>query len=357
MRDFLKQTGLPTILSLIGGTIAHMAGLPAGMLMGGAAVVAVAAVAGLKVHMSNKLRDGFFVLVGMTLGSNVSSNTLALLPQWPWTLVGMFLALALTVVTTTALLILIFKFDRGTAYLSSFPGHLSFVLALAESGYGNGTFIAVIQSIRILLLTVLSPLITLLVTHGNVDLGGTIARESMAFTPLILLALACIAGGFIFSWLRISAAFVLGSMFVAMTGKLTGVYDGVVPLQLTLFGYVGMGVLIGSRFSGVSFKDLKRSAMGGVLTTTVAVFYVTGFVFLLVNLVDMPFGQIWLGLAPGGLESMGAIGVALGFDTAFIAGHHAVRMFILTFAISGVSLVATREKPEQIPTASTRKAK
>ena len=31
------------------------------------------------------------------------------------------------------------------------------------------------------------------------------------------------------------------------------------------------------------------------------------------TLVDMPFAQIWLGLSPGGLEAMGALGVAPGF--------------------------------------------
>ena len=53
----------------------------------------------------------------------------------------------------------------------------------------------------------------------------------------------------------------------------------------------------------------------------------------------MPIGQIWLGLSPGGLESMGALGIALGYDTAFIAAHHVFRLLLLTFAIPLVAMM------------------
>ena len=60
-------------------------------------------------------------------------------------------------------------------------------------------------------------------------------------------------------------------------------------------------------------------------------------------LVDMPFGQIWLGLSPGALEGMGALGIALGFDTAFIAAHHVTRLLLLTLAIPSVALLIRRK--------------
>ena len=62
-------------------------------------------------------------------------------------------------------------------------------------------------------------------------------------------------------------------------------------------------------------------------------------------LVDMPFGQIWLGLSPGALEGMGALGIALGFDTAFIAAHHVRRLLLLTIAIPVVAMLV-REASE-----------
>jgi len=43
---------------------------------------------------------------------------------------------------------------------------------------------------------------------------------------------------------------------------------------------------------------------------------------------------------------MGALGIALGFDTAFIAAHHVSRLLFLTFAIPVVTMLV-REK--QVP--------
>ena len=50
-------------------------------------------------------------------------------------------------------------------------------------------------------------------------------------------------------------------------------------------------------------------------------------------------GANLLGLAPGALESMGMLGVSLGFDTAFIAALHTARFFLLTLTIPSVALL------------------
>ena len=60
--------------------------------------------------------------------------------------------------------------------------------------------------------------------------------------------------------------------------------------------------------------------------------------------VDMPYGQLWLGLSPGALEGMGALGIALGYDTAFIAAHHVIRLLMLSFAIPLVVVVIRRRE-------------
>ena len=52
----------------------------------------------------------------------------------------------------------LFGLDRGTAYLSSFPGHLSFVMGIAAAGVGDPRQIIIIQVIRILMLTICVPI-------------------------------------------------------------------------------------------------------------------------------------------------------------------------------------------------------
>jgi len=339
----LGPVALTAGVALVGGLAAQLAGMPAAFLMGGAIAVSIAAVAGLPMQVPDVLRNCVFIVVGMTLGTNVARDSLSLIVQWPFTMIGLALALGAIIVLVSQALQKGLGFDRGTAYLSSFPGHLSFVLGMSESGYGESRHIAVMQSIRVLVLTVLVPLVARFQASG--DLTVTAGGPVLSPISLIVLAVACIAGGFVFRLLRAPAAFVLGAMVVATAGKLMGLYEGRLPLWLTLFGFLFMGALIGSRFSNVSFGELRRTATGGLVSTAICVAIVSIIAYGLTYLVDMPFGQLWVGLAPGALESMGALGIALGYDTAFIAAHHTARFFLLTLLIPTVAAVAGRPHP------------
>jgi uncharacterized membrane protein AbrB (regulator of aidB expression) len=97
------------------------------------------------------------------------------------------------------------------------------------------------------------------------------------------------------------------------------------------------------RFNGITRQEFMRAAAGGLIGPGITVTICTAVVLAIAPLIDMPFGQIWLGLSPGGLEGMGALGIALGFDTAFIAAHHVSRLLFLTFAIPAVTMLV-REK-------------
>lgn len=57
------------------------------------------------------------------------------------------------------------------------------------------------------------------------------------------------------------------------------------------------------------------------------------FAILTSDLMSLPFGQVWVAFAPGGVEVMSAMGLALGYDPAYVAIHHLVRILILILAI------------------------
>jgi membrane AbrB-like protein len=336
-------TTLVTIaISGVGGFLASLLHLPAAWLMGGALAVAVAALLGVKVGMPKWLRDATFVLTGVSMGANVARDSLALMVQWPVTLAALVVELILIVAGTGYLLRKLLGVDRGTAYLSSFPGHLSFIMGIAAAGVGDSRQITIIQVIRILLLTTVVPIGALFLPVGHVQ--GPQTGPLIPWPTLILVTAACAAVGFVFTKLRVPAAYALGAMAASMTAKFAGWFDGSMPPQLLVLAFVLVGALIGSRFGGISFAEFRKAAVGGFLGTAMTVAIVTVVAFGATRLVDMPFGQIWLGLAPGALEGMGALGIALGFDTAFIAAHHVARLLLLTIAIPAVvMLVRQRE--------------
>ena len=337
----LRRTLVTLLISAAGGGIAALLHMPAAWLAGGALAVAIASLSGVKVHMPNWLRDLTFVLTGLSMGASVARDSLALMVQWPVTLAALTIELILIITCTGYLLRKLFGLDRGTAYLSSFPGHLSFTMSIAAAGVGDARQIVIIQVLRILLLTICVPIGALFLPVGTY--AGGAAQPPMALETLAVIAVACAIVGFIFTRLRVPAGFALGAMATSITAKFAGWFEGSAPPLFLIAIFILVGALIGSRFSGITRKEFAKAALGGLAGTALTVGIVTVVALAVTPLVDMPFGQIWLGLSPGALEGMGALGIALGFDTAFIAAHHVSRLLLLTFAIPVVAMLV-REK-------------
>jgi hypothetical protein len=331
---------LTLAVSTAGGGIAMLLGLPAGWLMGGALAVTIAAMAGLPMILPDGLRNVVFVLIGMSMGASVAPDSLQLLGSWPISLAALAIELVIIVAMTGWMLTKVFKLDPGTAYLSSFPGHLSFVMGIAATGIGNARQIVIIQVIRILMLTIAVPIgaVFLPIDH----FATQAASAFLSPLQLILLAAACVATGLVFMGLKVPAGMVLGAMAAATAAKLGGLYTEAVPAPLVVATFVLTGALIGSRFVGITRSEFMAAAKGGLIATAMTVSIVTVMALGVAQLVDMPFGQIWLGLSPGALEGMGALGIALGYDTAFIAAHHVIRLLMLSFAIPAVAIWVRR---------------
>lgn len=332
------RTLLTIAISIAGGYVVNLTGLPAGWLMGGALAVAVAGVAGAPLALPGWLRDVTFVFTGMSMGASVTRDSLALILQWPITLAALVIELVLIVGVTGYMLRKVFGIDRGTAYLSSFPGHLSFVMGIAAAGVGDPRQITIIQVIRILMLTTAVPIGALFLPVGH-DVHMATAQPAAGWLNLGLILVICAATGLVFQRLRVPAAFALGAMAASITTKFTGLFEGAMPADMLVAIYVMVGALIGSRFAGITFAEFRAAATGGLIATVLTIAIVTAVAYGASTFVDMPFGQIWLGLSPGALEGMGVLGIALGFDTAFIAAHHVARLLMLTVAIPVVALL------------------
>lgn len=329
-------------ISAAGGAVANLLGLPAAWLMGGALAVTVAAMLGAPVTMPNGLRNVVFVLVGMSMGASVAPDSLALLASWPISLAALALELVIIVAATGWMLTKVFKLDAGTAYLSSFPGHLSFVMGIAATGVGNARQIVIIQVIRILMLTIAVPIgaVFLPIEH----FATPVPDAYLTPLQLVLLAVGCFVSGLLFNKLNVPAGMVLGAMGAATAAKLGGLYAEAMPGPLVIVTFILTGALIGSRFVGITRAEFLAAAKGGLIATAMTVGIVTLVTLGVAQLVNMPFGQLWLGLSPGALEGMGALGIALGYDTAFIAAHHVVRLLMLSFAIPVVVWMVRRRE-------------
>jgi membrane AbrB-like protein len=322
----------PTLLALCAGAagaaLATLAGIPAPFVTGPAIAVTLASLAGARFDLSARLRDAVFAVIGMVMGSGVTPQALAALIDWPVS----FLLLALSVVailwTCRLALSRGFGIDRRTAVLASSPGHLSFVLGLGAELGGDIAAIAIIQSIRLLSLTLLVP--PLVVLFGGELPDVLPPMQTMALPALAILIAASAAAGYALVRLRVPAAYLIGGMAVSTATHASGMVEGGVPQWLAIPCFVFMGTLIGARFSGVSLAMLRRHAAAGAISTLVTVAIALGAALLAWRITGLPVMLLLLAFAPGGVETMAAIAFLLNADPAFVAAHHVFRLFVLS---------------------------
>lgn len=162
------------IVACLGALLAWAVSAPVYVLTGPAAAVSLAGLLGLRVEVHPMFRDVCFVVLGLAVGAGFSADALGTMVRWPLAFVVIAVLTWATMVACRGVLVRGFGFERDTALLAGAPGHLSFVIAMAESGGRDVVRISVTQSVRLLLLTLVVPFVALAL---GVDLSA------LAFAP------------------------------------------------------------------------------------------------------------------------------------------------------------------------------
>ncbi len=326
---------LTLAIAAAGAAAASGAGLPAAALLGASVVVSLAALAGLPVDVPDRLRDAAFAVIGCSLGSGFTPEFLHDVMRWPASVAGVCLVMLGVMAATSWLLVRFFGQTAGDAALATSPGALSVAISLALTRGANPQIVMVFQTLRLILITLTVPLAIVAIEGRSGGASGAAAavKEGVALPAAAAMLAAGAALGVLGARLRVPAAFMLGGMAVSAALHLAGVVTGPFPPALTFAGFVVTGAVIGARFSRIERQALRRLAVAAAASTALALAISALAAWPVARLLDMPFGQAWVAYAPGGVEAMAAIGLALDYDGAFIATHHLARILMLAFLL------------------------
>lgn len=326
-----SQTALTLAIGLIGAALFWAIGFPAHVLTGPAAAVSLATLLGAPTRVPDLLRDAVFITIGLSIGSTVTPDVLTTMLAWPVSLGMLVLTLVAIVLVARKVLAHGFGYPRTTAMLAAMPGHLSFVLALSTDLKADVARIALVQTVRVLLLTLFVPiLIVLWGVKGTSELAHVDIINPMALALLFPLALGA---GLVLRRLRVPAPLLIAAMFVSALGHGTDLTPGALPVAMTMLAFVCMGSLIGTRFRGFERQALPGALLAGAATTVMACLVAALGALLAARLVDLPAAVLLLAFAPGGVEIMAALAIETGLEPAFVAGHHVFRLFALGLLI------------------------
>jgi len=340
-----------TSYTIAAGAMGAVAGawlnMPVHLLTGPAILISIVALMGVRFSITPLVRDIAFLVIGIGIGSGVDAQSVEAFLRWPIAFVALAAMLIAALLLCRELLIRGFGFEPRTAVLAATPGHLSYIIGISEDLKIDVTKVAVVQSVRLLALTLCVPFVA--VAFGvRVDTNLLPTSQFMQIEHVVVLLVLALVLGLILKRFKVPAALLIAAMVVSAIGHLSGTAPGLLSPSTTQVTLVIMGTLIGTRFSGISITELRRSLTAGLSATTLTVVLAMAAAMPAAAFLNMPVAHVLIAFAPGGLETMIVMGAVLGANPGFVAASHVGRLLLLTVLVPAVLSRAQKTGSDQV---------
>jgi membrane AbrB-like protein len=323
------------VIGVGGGVLFLWAQLPGGLISGAMIAVAIAAFAGRPVGLPPALTQTILVMLGISLGSVASKELLQHMGAYPVTISLLALSTFCATFGSSFYLQRFHGWDKTSALLAGSPGALSQIVILAAEQGANVPAIAVVQTMRVIILTAGLPL--LLAATGLMSPAPVPTHVAIA-SPLDLGALivAAVAVALLLRWIKFPASWMFGAMIGSAVLHGSGVIEGGLPPWLRAAALIGIGALIGTRFARISAKTVLRHIAAALGSFAVAVIISAVFVAVIAVTMNVRFGDVVVAFAPGAMDAMMALALTLHIDPVFVGAHHLSRFVFVSVATPGI---------------------
>jgi uncharacterized protein len=331
----LAQTAETLLIALAGGTLFTLVGFPAGLISGSVLAVAVAALLGRPVRVPVPLARTGYVLIGILLGAVVTPETVKGFTAWPVSIALVMVAALCMMLATATYLRLAHGWDRLSALLGASPGSMTQVIALSTELGADLPAIAIVQTMRVLLLTTGIP--AGLALFGLVAPALPVMRAPPGGASLAELALtiavSC-ATAIVFWRLHFPAGLLFGAMVGSGLLHGFGLVQAMLPWWIGSFSVLVLGALVGSRFAGQTFRLLTGYLAAALGSFAVSLTVATLFVLIVAYLFPFPIANIAVAFSPGAQDTMMVLALALHLDPVYVAAHHVARFVVTAISIA-----------------------
>ncbi|MGB1553745.1 MAG: AbrB family transcriptional regulator, partial [Candidatus Puniceispirillaceae bacterium] len=104
-----------------------------------------------------------------------------------------------------------------------------------------------------------------------------------------------------------------------------------------ILAQLAIGGAIGARLAQVPFQEVLGYLKDGFVNALLIMSLYLVATFFMAKLDGFSFLEVWLAFVPGGLYEVTLLALIFGFDVAFVAFHHTVRIIPLFFAMSFIA--------------------
>lgn len=326
------------LIGAAGGAAFWFLGTPLPWMLGAMTATGIGALLSLPIAASMKVRTPMVTVMGAMLGTSFTSDTVGDLGNWVLPLAMLVPFIAVSGLLGTLYLRRMTNLDRRTAFYAAMPGGLVDLVLMGERDGADTTTIALMHAARIFLVVLILPTVIQLMVPTD------IAGRSAAYRPLATLDAAAVAwfaasaagGALVGRWLRLPAPFLVGPMLASAALHLAGVTDFQVPSVIIAAAQVVLGASIGCRFAGTPPRAILRTLALSLGATAILLTVTAAFAGLVSRITGLPFPEMLLAYAPGGLAEMSLIAFTLGLEVPFVAAHHVARIFLTVAGVGGL---------------------
>jgi membrane AbrB-like protein len=331
----LREPAETLLIAAAGGILFTFLGFPAGLVSGSVLAVAAAALLGRPVKVPIALARVCYIIVGILLGAVVTPQTLKGFTTWPASIALLMVASVAMLLATTSYLRVVHRWDRLSALMGASPGSMIQVIALSTELGADLRAIAIVQTTRVLLLTVGIP--GGLALFGLVAPAIPVARGPAGFSllPEMLLVVAVSSTA---ALALASLRFPGGLLFGAMAGSAvlhgTGLVVAVLPWWIGSASVVVLGAVVGSRFANTTSRLIIGYLGAALGSFAVSLAIATSFALIVTHFFPFPIANVVVAFSPGAQDTMMVLALALHLDPVYVGAHHVARFLVVTFSVA-----------------------
>ncbi len=283
---------------------------------------------------------GLAVLIGATFNQTVLEQA----EQWSLTLVTM---LGTTIVVTIIGYQFLRRFrgyDPRLAILCSVPGGQAEALAMAREMVERDYVVALFHLVRVVIVFLTTPLLLRLiegqaaVDRSNVALQTMPSIFDLPAADIITFILLGAVGMLIARQLRIPMPHLLGPMGLSTVFHLLGWADLPRVNEFVILAQLAIGGAVGARLAKVPFRELLDYLRDACANTAIILSAYLLATLVIVKVTGISFLAAWLAFVPGGLYEVTLLALIFGFDVAFVAFHHTVRVMLIFLSLPVLAL-------------------
>jgi membrane AbrB-like protein len=235
-------------------------------------------------------------------------------------------------IAATSYLRFVHGWERLSALLGASPGSLGQAMALAVEFDADVRGIAIVQTVRVLVITLGLP--------GGLALFGLVAGavpQSVPDSSWMELAIGLVAStatALVMHKIKFPGGLLFGAMAASAILHGSGLLHTTLPWWLGAAAVVVTGALTGARFANTTLTTLMEYLWAALGSFAVAIAVSAVFVIVVTMLLPLRVADVVVAFAPGAQDTMMVLALALYLDPVFVGAHHLTRFLVVTFSVA-----------------------